>query len=128
MEIVLTIAQEQAIIAQLLEKVNNLIPQYVKDNMLPAIRDLANQDDSIFDTTAFSPSTLGAHEEDHSQVSPNINIVQMNSKMEELEAKLNDCQKKTAIATKKCKTIDNVLNEQQSHLANKAKDKAKEPN
>ena len=120
MEIVLNIAQEQTIIAQLLEKVHVLIPQYVKENMVPAIRDLANQDDSIFDTTAFSPSTLGPLEDDHQHASNNIS--QINLKIEELETKLSDCLKKYTSATKKCKVIDSVLNEQQHHIAKKAKD------
>ena len=114
MAITLDPAQEQAIITQLLERVNPQISKYVKENMVHSIKELANQDDSIFDTTAYSPSALD--DDRHNSTS------QLQTKIEELEIKLKDCQKTCSAVLRKCKITDNIISEQQSHLSKKSKD------
>ena len=40
--------QEQALIAKLFEKISPLLPQHIRDNVKPALRDLVDNEDSVF--------------------------------------------------------------------------------
>ena len=54
----LSAEQEQHLLQQLFNKIIPLLPQHVKDHIKPVIRELVMEEDSVFDTTAHSPSSF----------------------------------------------------------------------
>ena len=68
--------QEQALIAKLFEKISPLLPQHIRDNVKPALRDLVDNEDSVFDTTARSPSAFGVTDEETPNVAERLATVE----------------------------------------------------
>ena len=56
--VTLNVEQEQCLLQQLFCRIIPVLPQVVRENIKPVMRQLINEEDSIFDTTAHSPSTL----------------------------------------------------------------------
>ena len=51
----LSLEQEQNLVKQVLDIITPLLPQHVRANIKPVIRQLVMEEDSVFDTTARSP-------------------------------------------------------------------------
>ena len=78
-------AQEQVIILKVVEKIQHLIPQHVKEHIKPIIQDLVNQDDSVLNATTYMPDSPSTHHENPSTLNQTISTNDFEVRISNLE-------------------------------------------
>ena len=98
----LSLEQEQNLVKQVLDIITPLLPQHVRANIKPVIRQLVMEEDSVFDTTARSPSALNTSTIDskHDDLNKTINC--------ELEKRLTAVESELSLAAPTLQKLDEV--------------------
>ena len=86
----LSLEQEQNLVKQVLDIITPLLPQHVRANIKPAIKELVYEEDSVFDTTARSPSALNTSTIDskHDDLNRTISC-ELEKRLTAVESELN---------------------------------------
>ena len=86
----LSLEQEQNLVKQVLDIITPLLPRHVRANIKPVIRQLVMEEDSVFDTTARSPSALNTSTIDskHDDLNKTINC-ELEKRLTAVESELN---------------------------------------
>lgn len=107
--VTLNVEQEQYLLQQLFCRIIPILPQVVRENVKPVIRQLINEEDSIFDTTARSPSTLDTTMQDAdwaAKCMQSNNYVPETTAFSELDRRLTAVESKTDSAASSLQKLD----------------------
>ena len=86
----LSLEQEQKLVKRVLDVITPLLPQHVRANIKPVIRELVMEEDSVFDNTARSPSALNTSTIDskHEDLNKTISC-ELEKRLSAVESELN---------------------------------------